>query len=134
MISITASPRTVVRGGALSVTVEGGRCGDGTVSSPAFTRTERLHSTGEHDRYRATATIRSGAVLGAYEITAHCDGRSETGGTFTVVGAGAARGGLGGLMSPSSTELAVGGGMVVAAVVGGGVHLMRRRAGGNSKA
>jgi hypothetical protein len=151
-VDIVVHPTTIVRGGALSITVEGTACQNGQsyVTSDVFPKTFLVPRRNSNTSY-ATATIDSNAPLGTYRVTAHCgsggnggsdDRRGDaggsggdgsgtaTGGTFNVVAGNAARGGLGGTTGPGTAEMAVGGGLAAAAAVGGGVYLMRRRVSG----
>ncbi|GHF01520.1 hypothetical protein GCM10018785_75130 [Streptomyces longispororuber] len=126
--NIVAMPSVIARGGQLTVTVDSCEA-PGTVESPAFPKTH-LNAIPGGNTSSATVTVHHHARPGAYDITAHCNGKPLTRPhAFTVIH-GAARGGLGGSSSSgaTSTDMAIGGALVTAALVGGGLFWMRRRA------
>ncbi|MEU8953348.1 hypothetical protein AB0C93_03490 [Streptomyces sp. NPDC048518] len=128
--NIVAMPSVIPRGGHLTVTVDGSSCqSGGKVTSPAFPDAE-LHSIPGGTSASATATIHSHTRPGAYDITAHCGGKTLVRpAAFTVIHGGV-RGGIGGSThtGATGTDMVIGGALVTAAVVGGGVFWMRRRA------
>lgn len=127
--NIVAMPSVIAKGGQLTVTVDGTSCqSGGTVQSPAFPRTN-LTAVPGGSTSSATVTVNHSANPGAYDITAHCGGKSLTRpSAFTVIHGGV-RGGIGGgsASGATPTDMAIGGALVTAAVVGGGVFWMRRR-------
>ncbi|MEU6121596.1 hypothetical protein [Streptomyces sp. NPDC047123] len=128
--NIVAMPSVIPRGGHLTVTVDGSSCQapGSKVTSPAFPDTN-LKTINGGTTASATAVIHSHATPGAYDITAHCGGKTLTRpAAFTVIHGGV-RGGLGGATTSgaTSTDMAIGGALVAAALVGGGVFWMRRR-------
>ncbi|MFF1380939.1 hypothetical protein [Streptomyces sp. NPDC058308] len=128
--NIVAMPSVVPRGGHLTVTVDGSSCqsSGSKITSPAFPDTE-LRGIPGGSAVSATAIIHQHTRPGAYDITAHCGGKTLTRpAAFTVIHGGV-RGGLGGSThsGATGTDMAIGGALVAAAVVGGGVFWMRRR-------
>ncbi|CAM5628239.1 LPXTG cell wall anchor domain-containing protein OS=Streptomyces alboniger OX=132473 GN=CP975_31890 PE=4 SV=1 [Streptomyces alboniger] len=127
--NIVAMPSVVPRGGQLTVTVDGSSCqGGGRITSHAFPDTD-LQPLSNSTTSSATAVVHRHATPGAYDITAHCGGKTLTRpAAFTVIHGGV-RGGFGGSThsGATDTDMAIGGALVAAAVIGGGVFWMRRR-------
>ncbi len=127
--NIVAMPSVIPRGGHLTVTVDGSSCQHGgKITSPAFSDAH-LHAIHGGTTSSATAVIHKHVTPGAYDITAHCGGKTlMRPAAFTVIHGGV-RGGFGGTSQSgaSGTDIAIGGALVAAAVVGGGVFWMRRR-------
>ncbi|MDG9721122.1 hypothetical protein [Streptomyces sp. DH24] len=126
--NIVALPSVIARGGQLTVTVDGCPKG-GTMTSNAFGTASLSPVHGANETSKGTATIKSNARPGAYDITVNCSGKTLTKpAAFTVIGG--VRGGLGGSSSTGATptDMAIGGALVAAAAVGGGLFWMRRRA------
>ncbi len=127
--NLVAMPSVIPRGGHLTVTVDGSSCqSGGKITSHAFPDTN-LHPVPGGSTSSATAVVHKHAHPGAYDITAHCGGKSLTRpAAFTVIHGGV-RGGFGGSShsGATGTDIAIGGALVTAAVVGGGVFWMRRR-------
>ncbi|MEU7583217.1 hypothetical protein AB0B50_37210 [Streptomyces sp. NPDC041068] len=129
--NIVAMPSVIPKGGHLTVTVDGTSCQapGSKITSPAFPDAQ-LHKIDGGSTSSATAIVHTNATPGAYDITAHCGGKTLTRpAAFTVIHGGV-RGGIGGSSTSgaTSTDMAIGGALVAAAVVGGGVFWMRRRA------
>ncbi|MEV7566507.1 hypothetical protein [Streptomyces tanashiensis] len=130
-----------------AVVAPGGRL---TLSAPGCASTARA-SAGIFDTVTiapgatASATVDTDAKPGAvYTVLFNCTGGVQDTVALTISGSPTAtptisatiltpprgvRGGLGGSMAPSSTELAVGGALVLAAASGGAVYAVRRRSG-----
>lgn len=128
--NIVAMPSVIPRGGHLTVTVDGSSCQSpgSKITSHAFPDA-KLHSIAGGTTASATAVVHSHAHPGAYDITAHCGGKTLTRpAAFTVIHGGV-RGGFGGSTNSGATgtDMAIGGALVTAALVGGGVFWMRRR-------
>ncbi|MEV0253846.1 hypothetical protein AB0H82_06135 [Streptomyces sp. NPDC050732] len=129
--NIVAMPSVIPRGGHLTVTVDGSSCQSpgSKITSHAFPDA-KLHSIAGGTTASATAIVHSHTHPGAYDITAHCGGKTLTRpAAFTVIHGGV-RGGFGGSTNSGATgtDMAIGGALVTAALVGGGVFWMRRRA------
>lgn len=128
--NIVAMPSVIPRGGHLTVTVDGSSCQTpgSKITSPAFPDTN-LHQISGGSTASGTAIIHKHARPGAYDITAHCGGKTLTRpAAFTVIHGGV-RGGVGGTAQSGATgtDMAIGGALVAAALLGGGVFWMRRR-------
>ncbi len=127
--NIVAMPSVIPRGGHLTVTVDGSSCqSGGKVTSPAFPDTN-LQAIPGGTTASGTATVHSHARPGAYDITAHCGGKTLVRpAAFTVIHGGV-RGGVGSTANSGATgtDMAIGGALVTAALLGGGVFWMRRR-------
>ncbi|MFF8293341.1 hypothetical protein ACF068_29555 [Streptomyces sp. NPDC016309] len=123
--NVTVSPSRVHQGGQLAVSAMG--CGHGgTVTSNAFPKTALTVNASGHSA--ATPRIYDHATPGQYNLAVKCsDNPMVVTRTFTVTRGHGARGGLGGSMAPTSTEMAVGGALVATAAVGGGLFIARRR-------
>ncbi|MFD4628317.1 hypothetical protein ACFVYR_00225 [Streptomyces sp. NPDC058284] len=129
--NIVAMPSVVPRGGHLTVTVDGSSCQSqgSKVTSPAFPDA-KLEGIPGGTAVSATAAVHQHVRPGAYDITAHCGGKTLVRpAAFTVIHGGV-RGGFGGSTNSGATgtDMAIGGALVTAALVGGGVFWMRRRA------
>ncbi|MDN3295866.1 hypothetical protein QWM81_17780 [Streptomyces ficellus] len=123
--NVTVSPTRVHQGGQLAISVMG--CGHGgKVSSNAFPKTALTINPSGHAA--ATPRIYDHATPGQYNLAVKCnDHHMVVTRTFTVVRGHGARGGLGGSMAPSSTEMAIGAALVGTAAIGGGLFISRRR-------
>ncbi|MEU7019125.1 hypothetical protein ABZ990_00515 [Streptomyces sp. NPDC046203] len=126
---VTVNPFDVHAGSTITITAKG--CGHGgTVTSNAFPETNL--SVNHNGLSSAIARVYNNATPGSYHLAVRChDNRETTSHPFRVLPGRGAEGGLGGVFTPSDTEMAVGGGLVAVAAVGGGLFvLLRRRAGG----
>ncbi|MCF6524568.1 hypothetical protein [Streptomyces sp. JJ36] len=134
--NIQVFPKVVKQGGTLTVTVDGTACRDGKgfhhafVESDAFPRTP-LRPLKHEGAAVAHPRVFDKARPGLHKVTATCGGKSITGGTFRVVPARGAKGGLGGTQGGDSAQVAAGAGALAAAAAGG-VYLMRRRRSGET--
>ncbi|WP_175409662.1 hypothetical protein [Streptomyces sp. TRM64462] len=121
---VTVSPLQVHQGGVLTVTVQGCDRG-GTVTSNAFPKTSL---TVTPTVQTATPRIYDHATPGRYNLAVRCnDSPRVVTRSFEVVRARGAQGGLGGSMTPSSTEMTVGAALVGSAALGGALFISRRR-------
>ncbi|KUH36824.1 MULTISPECIES: hypothetical protein [Streptomyces] len=123
--NVTVSPTQVHQGGSLAVSAMG--CGHGgTVSSNAFPKTALTVNHSGHSA--ATPRIYDHATPGQYNLAVRCSDSSRVvTRTFRVIRGRGAEGGLGGSMTPTSTEVAVGAVLAGGAALGGGLFLIRRR-------
>ncbi|MGX1885074.1 hypothetical protein [Streptomyces sp. NPDC055287] len=123
--NVNVNPFSVHQGGVLTVSASG--CGHGgTVTSNAFQRPAHLPASDTTSF--ATAKIKHDATPGHYNLAVKCnDNRLVATHQFTVLAGRGARGGVGGSLGPSDTEMQVGGGLVAAAAIGGGLFIARRR-------
>ncbi|MCH0539741.1 hypothetical protein I3F58_09225 [Streptomyces sp. MUM 203J] len=128
---LSVSPSVVHQGGVLNVHVEGCNRG-GTVTSNAFPRT---HLTVTSSGQTATPRVFDHATPGRYNLAVRCNDSSRVAtASFRVVPGRGAQGGLGGSVTPSSTEMAVGAGLVGTAALGGALFISRRRSLSGGKA
>ncbi|WP_418960442.1 hypothetical protein [Streptomyces tritici] len=122
---VTISPAAVHQGSTLTITVKGCTRG-GTVTSNAFPQTNL--SVNPNGISTAIARVFNHATPGNYNLAVRChDNPNVATRQFTVLEARGAMGGIGGSLTPSSTEMAVGGSLVAAAALGGGLFIVRRR-------
>ncbi|MFE0701673.1 hypothetical protein [Streptomyces sp. NPDC058872] len=123
--NVTVNPSAVHPGSTLTITVRG--CGHGgTVTSNAFPETNL--SVNSNGLSSAVARVHDNATPGNYNLAVKCSDNSAVATRpFRVLPGRGAQGGLGGSLTPSSTEMAVGGSLVAAAALGGGLFVIRRR-------
>ncbi|MEV0844412.1 hypothetical protein AB0J21_00760 [Streptomyces sp. NPDC049954] len=126
---VVVAPAAVPRGTSLTVAVRGADCAEGTVESPAFSRT-RLHRAEDGDTARAGAFVERSVAPGRYDVTVRCGGLRLTRSSAFTVFHGGVRGGTGGSTEQAAgdADMMVGGGLVAAAVIGGGLLWLRGRA------
>ncbi|MGW8763712.1 hypothetical protein ACWGN5_14540 [Streptomyces sp. NPDC055815] len=132
------SPAVVAPGGRLTLSAPG--CASTATASAGIFDTVTIPPGAT-----ASATVDADAKRGAvYTVLFNCTGGVQDTVALTISGSPTAtptisatiltpprgvRGGLGGSMAPTGTEIAVGGALVVLAAAGAGVYAVRRRSG-----